>query len=135
MADREKPKSARNAAGRLLEVTERRRAARFDAAFDVIISKTDDGARRIATDAWVRDVSAHGLGVSCAHAFEVGDAVTVRAPGKSLQCEVRHCRAEGAMFSVGLEVLSSSDGTDIQVSLRDLSRALHFSNRTQDDLP
>jgi hypothetical protein len=80
-------------------------------------------------------VSANGLGICCVEAFEVGDAVTVRAPGKSIQCEVRHCRPEGAMFSVGLEVLSSSDGTDIQVSLRDLSRALHFSDRTSVSRP
>jgi hypothetical protein len=117
-----------------LDVKERRRAPRFEAAFDVAISKTGDATRRIATDAWVRDVSANGLGVCCAEPFEVGYAVTVRAPGKSLQCEVRHCRAEGALFSVGLEVLCSSDGTDIQVSLRDLSKALHFSDRTRNDL-
>jgi hypothetical protein len=135
MADREKSKLAESTVGRLLDVKERRRAVRFEAAFDVGISKTNDSTRRIAIDAWVRDVSANGLGICCVEAFEVGDAVTVRAPGKSLQCEVRHCRPEGAMFSVGLEVLSSSDGTDIQVSLRDLSRALHFSDRTSVSRP
>ena len=118
-----------------LVVVERRGAARLDAAFDVTISKTDDAKRRIATDAWVRDVSANGLGICCAEPFEVGDSVTVRASGKSLQCEVRHCRAEGTLFAVGLEVLVSSDGTNLQVSLRELGRALHFSDRTQDDLP
>jgi len=135
MADREKYEATQNTVGRLLDVKERRRAVRFEAAFDVAISKTDDATRRIATDAWVRDVSANGLGLCCAEPFEVGDVVTVRAPGKSLQCEVRHCRAEGALFSVGLEVRRSSDGTDIQVSLRDLSKALHFSNRTREDPP
>lgn len=135
MADREMSKPGRVAADRLLDVRERRRDARFEAAFDVRISKTDDAARRIATEAWVRDVSANGLGICCLEPFEVGDAVTVRAPGKSLQCEVRYCRAEGAMFSIGLELLSSSDGTDIQVSLRDLSKALHFRNLTSEDLP
>lgn len=133
MADREKSATAESTVGRLLEVKERRRADRFEAAFDVAVSKTDDPTRRIAIDAWVRDVSANGLGICCAESFEVGDAVTVRAPGKSLQCEVRHCRAEGALFSVGLEVLCSSDGTDIQGSLRDLSKALHFVGRTRDD--
>jgi hypothetical protein len=133
MADREKFQTSYR--DRVSDIKERRGAARFDAAFDVTIWKTDDATRRIATDAWVRDVSASGLGICCAESFEVGDAVTVRAPGKSLQCEVRHCRPEGALFSMGLEVLSSSDGTDIQVSLRDLSKALHFSNRTGDDLP
>ena len=133
MVDREKFQTRER--DRVLDIKERRGAARFDAAFDVTISKTDDATRRIATDAWVRDFSASGLGICCAEPFEVGDAVTVRAPGKSLQCGVRHCRPEGALFSMGLEVLSSSDGTDIQVSLRDLSKALHFSNRTGDDLP
>jgi hypothetical protein len=133
MADREKFQTSYR--DRVSDIKERRGAARFDAAFDVTIWKTDDATRRIATDAWVRDVSASGLGICCAESFEVGDAVTVRAPGKSLRCEVRHCRPEGALFSMGLEVLSSSDGTDIQVSLRDLSKALHFSNRTGDDLP
>lgn len=133
MAERETSRATAGAVGRLLEVKERRRADRFEAAFDVAISKTDDTARRIAIDAWVRDVSANGLGVCCAESFEVGDAVTVRAPGKSLQCEVRHCRAEGVLFTVGLEVVNSSDGTDIQCSLRDLSKALHFSNRTRED--
>jgi hypothetical protein len=128
MADLEKMTQVQT--DRTLDVKERRRASRFEAAFDVSLSKTNESTRRIATEAWVRDVSANGLGVCCAEAFQVGDALTVRAPGKSLQCEVRHCRAEGAMFSVGLEVLCSSDGTDIQGSLRDLSRALHFSNRT-----
>ena len=132
MADRGKLQATET--NRDLGVKERRGADRFEAAFDVTISKTDDATRRIAAEAWVRDVSAHGLGICCADRFEVGDAVTVRAPGKSLQCEVRHCRAEGALFSMGLEVLSSSDGTDIQVSLRDLSKALHFSNRTRDEL-
>ena len=135
MADREKFGATESTVGRVYYVKERRRNDRFEAAFDVRISKTDDTTRRIATDAWVRDVSANGLGMCCAEPFDVGDAVTVRVPGKSLQCEVRHCRAEGTLFSVGLEVLSSSDGTDIQVSLRDLSRALHFSDRTRDDLP
>lgn len=134
MSDREMSKRAHGAADRMLAVKERRRDVRFEAAFDVRISKSDDSARRIATDAWVRNVSANGLGVSCPDPFEVGDAVTVRAPGKSLQCEVRHCRAEGAMFTIGLELLSSSDGTDIQVSLRDLSKALRFPDRTSDDL-
>lgn len=135
MDDREKFKGPESAVSRGLVVVERRRAHRFEAAFDVLISKTDDAARRIATDAWVRDVSAHGLGICTAVPFDVGDSVTVRAPGKSLQCEVRHCRAEGQLFSVGLEVVSSSDGTNIQVSLRELSKALHFSDRTEDDLP
>jgi hypothetical protein len=135
MADRDMSTVMRNALGREVDVLERRRAARFEAAFDVSISKTDDATRRSATDAWVRDVSANGLGICCAIPFEIGDTVTVRAPGRSLQCEVRHCRAEGALFSVGLEVLSSSDGTNLQVSLRELSKALHFSNRTADDLP
>jgi hypothetical protein len=135
MADREKFPAKESVVGTVLDIKERRRSGRFDAAFDVRISKTDETTRRIAADAWVRDVSASGLGICCAEAFQVGDAVTVRAPGKSLQCEVRHCRAEGALFSMGLEVLCSSDGTDIQISLRDLSKALHFSNRTRDDLP
>ena len=132
MADREKSKSPASMAGRLLDVKERRRADRFETAFDVRISKTDDTSRRIATDAWVRNVSATGLGICCAIAFEVEDVVTVRAPGKSLQCEVRYCRAEGAMFAAGLEVLTTSDGTDIESSLRDLSKALRFSDRTPD---
>jgi hypothetical protein len=132
MADREKFQTTER--NRALDIKERRGAARFEAAFDVAVSKTDDATRRIATDAWVRDVSASGLGICCAVRFEVGDAVTVRAPGKSLQCQVRHCRPEGALFSIGLEVLSSSDGTDIQGSLRDLSKALHFGNRTRDEL-
>ena len=134
MADREKFR-AESAVDRTLDVKERRSGTCFEAAFDVSISKTDDASRRIAADAWVRDVSANGLGICCPDPFEVGDAVTVRAPGKSLQCQVRQCRAEGALFSTGSELLSSSDGTDIQVSLRDLSKALHFSNRTRDDLP
>ena len=135
MADREKSKPTESTVGRLLDLKERRRADRFEAAFDAAISKPGDAARRTATDAWVRDVAATGLGICCAEPFEVGDAVTLRTPGKSLHCEVRHCRAEGALFSVGLEVLSSSDGTDIQVSLRELRKALHFSSRTRDDLP
>ena len=134
MADRENFKTTGSTVSPGLFVVERRRAARFEAAFDVTISKTDDAKRRFATDAWVRDVSANGLGICCAEPFEVGDAVTVRAPGKSLQCEVRHCRAEGTLFAVGLEVLVSSDGTNLQVSLRELGRALHFSSRIQDDL-
>ena len=134
MADRFKPKTTGSVVNHALDVAERRRTHRFEAAFDVRISKTDDATRRIATDAWVRDVSAHGLGICCAESFEVGDAVTVRAPGRSLQCEVRHCRAEGLLFSVGLEVVSSSDGTNLQVSLRELSKALHFSGRSEDDL-
>jgi hypothetical protein len=135
MADRETSKWTRTPAEEALDVKERRRSARFEAAFDIIVSKTNNATRRIATEAWVRDVSVNGLGICCAQAFEVGDAVTVRAPGKSLQCEVRHCRSEGALFSVGLEVVCSSDGTDIEVSLRDLSKALHFSDRIREDAP
>ena len=109
---------------------ERRRHDRFDAAFDVSVSMTSDSGRRVSADAWVRDVSASGLGLSCRERFTVGDVITVRAPGRSLQCEVRHSRQEGELFTLGLELLSTSDATDIQGSLRDLSRSLHFESRT-----
>jgi hypothetical protein len=135
MADREKFRATESKVSPGVDAIERRFAGRFEAAFDVSISKTNDATRRIATDAWVRDVSANGFGICCAEPFEVGEAVTVRAPGRSLQCEVRHCRSEGTLFSVGLEVLSSSDGTNLQLSLRELSKALHSSVRTRDDLP
>lgn len=109
---------------------EQRRHNRFDAAFDVSVSMTNDSGRRVSADAWVRDVSASGLGLSCRERFTVGDVITVRAPGRSLQCEVRHSRQEGELFTLGLELLSSSDATDIQGSLRELSHSLHFESRT-----
>jgi hypothetical protein len=112
---------------------ERRRHDRFDAAFDVSVSMTNDSGRRVGAEAWVRDVSASGLGLSCIEPFAVGDVITVRAPGRSLQCEVRHCRQEGEMFTLGLELLSSSDATDIQGSLRELGRSLHFESRTKSE--
>ncbi len=112
-------------------VAERRRHDRFEAAFDVSVSMTNASERRVGTEAWVRDVSASGLGLSCREPFAAGDVITVRAPGRSLQCEVRHSRQDGEMFTLGLEVLSSSDATDIQGSLRELGRALHFESRTK----
>jgi hypothetical protein len=116
---------------RQIGVDERRRHDRFEAAFDVQVSMTNDAGRRVGADAWVRDVSASGLGLSCRESFAAGDIITVRAPGRSLQCEVRHSRPDGDMFTLGLELLSSSDATDIQGSLRELSRSLHFESRTE----
>lgn len=114
-------------------VAERRRHDRFDATFDVRISMTNATGRRVETEAWVQDVSASGLGLSCGEPFAAGDVVTVRAPGRSLQCEVRHARRDGELFLLGLELLSSSDGTDIQGSLRELGRSLFFRSRTKEE--
>ena len=61
-------------------VAERRRHDRFDATFDVRISMTNATGRRVETEAWVRDVSASGLGLSCGEPFSTGDVVTVRPP-------------------------------------------------------
>ncbi len=125
-------KQQRERAGNAAKITERRIAERFTAAFDVQVFMTTED-RRVDAEAWVRDLSANGMGMVCDEEFQSGDILTVRAPGRSLQCEVRHCRPEGAMFFIGLELLSSSDGTDIQVSLRDLGKMLHFAGRTREE--
>lgn len=112
-----------------IEVSERRRHDRFDAGFEVRVSSTNPSARRVDVEGWVRDASASGLGLTCRESFKAGDIVTVRAPGRSLQCLVRHSQPDGELFAVGLELLSTSDGTDIQGSLRELDRSLESVSR------
>ena len=131
MSKSKKPAKSTTEPQQQIGVAERRRHDRFDAAFDVRISMTNATGRRVETEAWVQDVSASGLGLYCGEPFSAGDVVTVRAPGRSLQCEVRHARRDGELFLLGLELLSSSDGTDIQGSLRELGRSLFFRSRTK----
>lgn len=124
MSEMKKTQEAEIAEQRRIEVAERRRHDRFEAGFEVRVSSTNPSARRLDVEGTVRDASASGLGLTCREPFAAGDIVTVRAPGRSLQCIVRHSRPDGDLYTVGLELLSTSDGTDIQGSLRELDRSL-----------
>lgn len=113
-----------------LAVPERRADVRSEAAFDVQLSMTSEAGNKIQAEAWVRDISAHGLGVCCSQEFAVGDIVSVRAPGRNLRCEVRHTRPEGEVFAMGLKLLNTSGDGASSESLVDLSQALEYSIRT-----
>jgi hypothetical protein len=126
MSEPKKVQESTGNVGREIEISERRRHDRFTAGFEARVSMTNENGRRVDVDAWVLDVSASGLGLSCLVPFVADDVVTVRAPGRSLQCLVRHSRPDGERHTIGLELLSTSDGTDIQGSLRELGRSLRF---------
>ena len=75
----------------------------------------------------LRDVSVAGFAIEVEERFPVGGAVTVRTSERSLQCTVRHVQQQPKGFKTGLEVLSASDGSTCERSLKRLSSALDAS--------
>ena len=100
---------------------ERRRYPRHPAQGEVLVYWQDKSALPCDTSAVLRNVSAFGFAIELVERFPVGGAVTVRTAERSLQCTVRHVQQYPNSFLVGLEVLSSSDGSTCERSLQGLS--------------
>lgn len=108
---------------------ESRRFPRTPARSVVLIYWQDSAGLPCEATAVIRDVSARGFGLRTDRPFEVGAFITVRTPERSLVCAVRHVQAEPCSYLVGLEILSSSDGSSDEVSLNCLSKALEAIGR------
>lgn len=78
----------------------------------------------------LKDVSAGGFAIEVDERFPVGGAVTVRTSERSLQCTVRHVQQQSTGYLTGLEVLSTSDGSTCERSLKRLFSALADSTST-----
>jgi hypothetical protein len=106
------------------EVQELRRHPRQPADDVVLLYWADGHGLPQEACAVIRDVSARGFGVETDRRFEIGEAVTVRTPERSLACIVRHAQEYPNSFVMGLEILSSSDGSSHESSLANLASAL-----------
>jgi len=103
---------------------ERRLHPRHLAKQDVLVYWQNKSGLPFEAPAVLIDVSAGGFAIELSERFPVGGAVTVRTSERSLQCTVRHVQQQPNGFLVGLEVLSTSDGSACERSLKELSSAL-----------
>jgi hypothetical protein len=103
---------------------ERRRHPRHLAKREVLVYWQNKAGMPCEAAAVVRNVSARGFAIELVERFPVGGAVTVRTSEGSLQCTVRHVQKQPNCFLAGLEVISISDGSRWERSLKRLSSAL-----------
>ena len=102
----------------------KRRHPRTSARAVVLIYWQDERRLPCESTAVIKDVSAGGFGIRTDRSFPQGKAITVRTPERSLECAVRHVTEQTDSFIVGLQILSSSDGSGQEQSLEGLSSAL-----------
>lgn len=76
----------------------------------------------------IRDISRSGFGLEFGQLLDRGQALSVQTRVGSLQCVVRHTRAYGTKYFVGLEVVTASDGRDHEGSLKNLRQVLAKPN-------
>jgi hypothetical protein len=103
---------------------ERRHHPRYSVKEDVLVYWQNKSGLPCEASATLRNVSAYGFAIELVERFPVGGAVTVRTTERSLQCTVRHVQQHANSFLAGLEVLSASDGSTCERSLKVLSSAL-----------
>ena len=103
---------------------EQRRHQRHAADQQVLVYWQTKSGVPSESSATLRNVSAGGFGIELNERFTVGAVVVVKASERSLQCAVRHVQQYSDSFLIGLEVLSTSDGSSLARSLEELSSAL-----------
>lgn len=79
----------------------------------------------------IRNISGGGFGLELERPLEDGQLLSVQTKEGALQCVVRHVRTDNAKYFVGMEVISASDGSNHERSLKELALVLARSNRNR----
>lgn len=90
---------------------------------------TDTAGRLESANGVIRNISGGGFGVELEQSFERGQMLSVQTKAGALQCVVHHVRRDNAKYFVGMEVISASDGSNHERSLKDLAVLLDKSNK------
>lgn len=93
---------------------------RIEANQPVIVSVIGEAEARCSGR--VTTVCGGGMGVMVDRAIPMGEAIQVTLPGNLLLGEVRHCRAEGDGFQMGLELIQRLTIEDLKTLSQTLGR-------------
>jgi hypothetical protein len=94
---------------------EQRTHVRVGVRYKISMARLTDGATGMFESAWMRDISAGGLGLATSRELEAGTQVMVKLPGSAnntlkVVCEVRHCREVApGIYHAGLKFVSSRE--------------------------
>ena len=103
---------------------EQRKHPRRSVNFSVRVFWQEESAELVDAPGLVRDISANGFGIELARSVPRGKLLSVDTTAGALQGIVRHVQQRAEGWVLGMEVLSASDGSDHQRSLRSLEASI-----------
>jgi hypothetical protein len=109
---------------------EQRKHPRRSANLRVRVFWQEESADLIDAPGLVRDISANGFGIKLTRSLPKGKLLSVETTAGALQGVVRHVHPLADGCILGMEVLSASDGSDHQRSLRNLASDLEAAEGT-----
>ncbi len=105
-------------------VDNRRAEERVPTHERAVVSWRDHLGLAKADSITIVNVSSRGVAFSCSDQIEIGRMVTVTTANRTLDAVVRHARATGRGFYVGVEVLSAASQNTTSESIRAMAKRI-----------
>ena len=100
---------------------ERRKSERVPAQEPAVLCWKDHLDLPTSLPVTLMNVSSGGVAFSCPEHLSPGQAIVIETATRCLDCVVRHVRTMSRGYYMGAEIISSSAGTGLKSSIKDLA--------------